>query len=154
MDRNIRKFLEKKERMPMEYYRKIRDKGFTTGSIIFGGWDERKSDIDVVLPVGFEPDFNELLSYGYYGGESYEDYSDLLYKSLYVLSPRTDIIYNLLFIEEEWVYDNWVWSTNMLCDFIHSNTEIKSLMKNKKNRVLMFETLKKIWKKIWEDIPY
>jgi len=52
-------------------------------------------------------------------------------------------VYNLLFINPKKV-NQWTEATRIMMNLISSNNEIKDLVKDKDNRVQLFETLKSI----------
>lgn len=117
----------------------IHQYGFLTGSTIFGGHGP-DSDIDIVIASNFPYTWKEMKEMTDYCLCSSElDYSGEELNSIYVKTKFAT--YNLLFINPKKI-DQWIGATNIMAELCDSNDTIRELVKDKDNRVHLFETLK------------
>jgi len=142
MEDKIISILKKKKPIPERTLQVIEKVGVDTGSSVFGGYIEGKSDIDILIP----PDslsYDELIVEGY-GIYTNEDYDEDGYMSMYVKTEE-DIILNLLICLDDEAFDIRVKVTKILERLY--KFELGYLLEFKGNRCLLFETLIEILKK-------
>lgn len=121
-------------------FSKIRKAGTKTGSKVFGGWAEG-SDIDFILPPGFSPDWNESMQRGIMAYTHDGEYHTNDFSSGYMKTDSGSVI-NLLFMNTEEAYQIWVKATDALKLLVDEFPSIAENMKNKRERVSLFEAIK------------
>ena len=121
-------------------FNRIRKAGTKTGSKVFGGWVEG-SDIDFIIPPGFSPDWDEAIECGIMAYTHNEDYRTNDFVSGYMKTDSGSVI-NLLFMNTEKAYQIWVKATAALKLLIDEFPSIAENMKNKQERVSLFEAIK------------
>ena len=138
-----KKYLKEIRSIHPRLFSKIRKAGTKTGSKVFGGWKEG-SDIDFIMPPGFNPSWRESFQnkiLAYLTGE----YRERDFQSGYMKTEQGTII-NLLWMETEEAYRIWTEATAILKDLVEKYPEIAESMKDKTVRVKFFEALKGILK--------
>jgi hypothetical protein len=131
--------LKHKKYISNELQKEINEYGIQTGSWLFGGYGS-DSDVDYIIPPEFPhtwAEFKELQEYCYLSSEI--DYSGEELNSIYVKTENGGV-YNLLFINPKKL-NQWIEATTIMYNLTRHH-EIKELIKNKDNRVSLFETLK------------
>jgi len=135
----IEEELKNKDPLPQEIEDNIYRYGVLFGSKLFGGYEEGKSDIDIILPFHFPNTYSEILKYGIaIAGYDYSEMSCVYVK----MSMSNNRIYNLLFSNNKQVFDLWNSATSIMYDLKNANAEIRRLIKIKKNRTDLFEVIK------------
>jgi len=141
-----KKYLDDIRAIHPKLFSKIRKAGTKTGSKVFGGWKEG-SDIDFIMPPGFSPDFSESLAnriLAYNTKEYREDgWGGRTYVTGYMKTEAGTII-NLLWMETEDAYRQWIEATEILKNLVQTNPTIAEAMQDKKRRVSFFEALKEV----------
>ena len=112
MNKEILNYLETADTVIGMALLTIFSKGITTGSKVFGGWEEGH-DIDIILP----PTVHEHLFEGSlcYTSAEYNEYNEAEFRSFYV-KDKYGNIYNLLFTDDEYAYNKWVYATKRMLE--------------------------------------
>lgn len=137
MNKEIKSMLKYKKCTSDKAMKEIMKVGVVTGSYVFGGYDKKESDIDIILPMKYSSEIYAPMVY-----ISMEYVEEEGYTSFYIKDSKKKI-YNLLFMENNEIYNIWVKSTNDLVS-MSKIKPFKKLLKKKQNRVLLFETMKEI----------
>jgi predicted nucleotidyltransferase len=124
-----------------EKEKRLFDKGFLTGSRLFGGFAE-DSDYDLLFHNPKDWDFHND-GFGYDGKLAYipNEYRTKEFTSWYFRTKDNKYLNIIDFYEKE---DYFVWckSTEILFNMIKNSVFIKNGMNDKEIRVNMFETIK------------
>jgi len=141
---NTESFLFKKAKsITPELYKYIRLNCLKTGSHIFGGYTE-KSDIDYITHKQF---FNEKLFLDYhFGVNSGSVLSDEIRNTLYLKYTNEEnkhLLLNILIFKDKIEYVIWLLAQDDMCNLQFPFTQI---VKNKKNRVKLFNLLKAFYR--------
>lgn len=130
---------------------KIMRLGYKTGSNVFGGFDKEKSDYDLMvldnecMELGF--DFDTLMnSNGFYLSGDYwleGGHSQCVYLKM---SPNDIRPTNIIYFHNEEEYNVWVHATDLLESLIMDNSRLAKFIKQRKNRLEMFELLKSFYR--------
>lgn len=123
-------------------FKKIRKAGVKTGSKVFGGWKDG-SDIDFIMPLDFQPDFDSAVQTGIAFYSHKEGYRTNEFLSAYMKTDQGTIL-NLLWMQTEETFRIWTEATAILKDLVEKYPSIAKKMQNKKNRVRFFEMIKEM----------
>lgn len=111
-----------------------------TGSFVFGGYDPKTSDRDVLIPPHIKEGFFGYDTFAYESGR----YSQEGYRSFYV-KDENGIVFNLLFFETAIVFEKWKWATDQMMLQLNDGADFH----DKKYRVSVFEGWKEEWERTW-----
>lgn len=130
----------------------IRKQGIKTGSCIFGGIREA-SDVDILMLLDSADARMELLNDFYFRGRLNSDFlryvvgqyrdEDSEFISVYVKCRFTKRPVNLLLFDSRRSYEIWADATQIV-QKAKQYPRMKQALKEKRNRVLFFETIKTI----------
>jgi hypothetical protein len=122
--------------------------GVKTGSSLWKV-NKQSSDIDYIIPLHANLTWNDVLNYheGVYCHEYKEEnephYWQEGFKTLYVLWK--DQIYNLIFPFNKDQQEAWAYATHRISQLIKENKGFKKNIKNKENRITLFERFKRVY---------
>lgn len=133
--------------VPKDLEKDIRAYGTFTGSRIFGGWDETKSDIDLLLPPHFPYSIEDLESMAIqifdgtqYAPEIQFDSEINNFYTFYCRFMSNPNIYNILWAKTEKTYNYWILATKTMRQL--KKIEIMArLLEIKKYRTALFEMI-------------
>lgn len=144
MDNYIIKKMQTWEKViPQKIIDTVRKEGSITGSRVFGGWNKALSDIDYMLPPDFPYNFQEVLEAGGYYSKGYSSDDDCM--NLYVHTPDSKHIHNLLFFRKQKVFDKWFRATICLKNMKDNDADIARGLKDKTMRLAFFELVKELF---------
>ena len=128
-----KKYLKEIYSIHPKLFSKIRKAGTKTGSKVFGGWKEG-SDIDFIMPPGFEPSFDEAIKskVAAPGGSLIQEEESKTFKSAYMKTEQGTII-NLLWMQTEEAYRIWTEATEILKTLVEKYPAIAEKMRNEKD---------------------
>jgi hypothetical protein len=115
------------------------NKGFRTGSTVFGGIKENENDIDIVIKIkDFSIEHSEIgIIYCYI----YDcDYDGEGFRSYYCKTKKNNII-NIILVDNENIYNEWKFATDV-CILMYNTKLYNDIFLNKKLRIEFFELLK------------
>lgn len=126
--------LEDVLRIPEHLLLKIEKVGVFTGSIVFGGYVEDESDIDIII---FKDDFDIQLLFDLdYGVGVGENYIEGKFDCVYVKTEE-DLILNLILVDSVFNFNAMVKTTNVLKGIKEDGNG--DIFKTKKARCTMFQ---------------
>jgi len=137
MNNKILNELNEKEEIPNDLFSKINTLGTITGSVVFGGFNKKKSDIDIVLLYDnllcndIKPYTVNFLLYN-------DNYNIINNEFTSVYIKKNGMIFNLILIKTENNLNAWLDAHNLVVSLIKNNSEFKNLMTIKKNRVIIY----------------
>ena len=98
MNKEIKSMLKYKKCTSDKAMKEIMKVGVVTGSYVFGGYDKKESDIDIILPMKYSSEIYAPMVY-----ISMEYVEEEGYTSFYIKDSKKKI-YNLLFMENNEIY--------------------------------------------------